>query len=72
MTIAKRPSVLGRDGEGYAGDLRQKGTGIFLRRGLDDPNHVDPTGEFSLNAHPGGLGRLARVCCDPDSRRIVA
>jgi hypothetical protein len=29
------PLCLGRDGEGYAGDLGLKGTGIFLRRGLD-------------------------------------
>jgi hypothetical protein len=35
VTIAKRPSVSGRDGEGYAGDLRQKGTKIFLKEGLD-------------------------------------
>jgi hypothetical protein len=34
VTIASRPSV-GRDGMGYAGDLRQKGMEIFLRRGLD-------------------------------------
>jgi len=36
------PLCVGRDGEGYAGDLRQKGTEIFLRRGLDDPNRIDP------------------------------
>ena len=29
------PLCVGRDGERYAGDLGQKGTGIFLRRGLD-------------------------------------
>jgi hypothetical protein len=34
VTIASRPSV-GRDGGGYAGDLGQKGTKIFLRRELD-------------------------------------
>jgi hypothetical protein len=34
VTIASRPSV-GRDGERYAGDLRQKGMEIFLQRGLD-------------------------------------
>jgi len=34
VTIANRPSV-GRDGERYAGDLRQKGTKIFLQGGLD-------------------------------------
>jgi hypothetical protein len=26
---------VGRDGEGYAGDLRQKGMEIFLKEGLD-------------------------------------
>jgi hypothetical protein len=26
---------MGRDGEGYAGDLGQKGTEIFLKDGLD-------------------------------------
>ncbi len=39
VTIAKRPCRVGRDGERYAGDLGPKGTGIFLQRGLDDPNH---------------------------------
>ena len=34
VTIASRPSV-GRDGEGYAGDLGQKGTKIFFEGGLD-------------------------------------
>jgi hypothetical protein len=36
------PLCVGRDGWGYAGDLRQKGTKIFLPTGLDDPNHLDP------------------------------
>jgi hypothetical protein len=35
VTIAKRPFVLGRDGERYAGDLPPKGTKIFLQKGLD-------------------------------------
>jgi hypothetical protein len=50
VTIASRPSV-GRDGGGYAGDLGRKGTRIFLRRGLDDPNHPDSIGVSVLNAH---------------------
>jgi hypothetical protein len=29
------PLCMGRDGEGYAGDLRQKGMEIFLKEGLD-------------------------------------
>jgi hypothetical protein len=29
------PLCVGRDGEGYAGDLRQKGMEIFLKEGLD-------------------------------------
>jgi hypothetical protein len=35
VTIAKRPSVSGRDGERSAGDLPQTATEIFLQRGLD-------------------------------------
>jgi hypothetical protein len=30
---------MGRDGEGYAGDLGKKGTGIFLRRGGGHATH---------------------------------
>jgi hypothetical protein len=32
---------VGRDGERYAGDLRWKGTEIFLQGGLDDPNQLE-------------------------------
>src|ERR1700691_3320477 len=41
VTISSRPSV-GQDGGGQAGDLRQKETEIFLQRGLDGPNQLDP------------------------------
>jgi hypothetical protein len=35
------PLCVGRDGEGYAGDLGQNGIGIFLQTGLDRrPNHL--------------------------------
>jgi hypothetical protein len=44
VTIANRPSV-GRDGGGYAGDLRQKGTEIFLQRGLDMQITKQPVGQ---------------------------
>ena len=54
------PLCVGRDGEGYAGDLGQKGTGIFLRMGLDDPNHIDPLQQNSVFAQtavpPGQFG----------------
>jgi hypothetical protein len=62
-SIASRPYVrddretplcVGRDGERYAGDLGQMGTGIFLRGGLDDPNQVESTGEFFLVSDPLG------------------
>ena len=51
VTIAKRPLCAGRDGEGYVGDLGQMGTEIFLRRGLDRWNRIEPKGEFSLCRH---------------------
>jgi hypothetical protein len=41
---------VGGDGGGYAGDLGQKGTEIFLQRRLDDPNHVDPLQQIALSA----------------------
>jgi hypothetical protein len=50
VTIAKRPSV--RDGMAkYVGDLGQMGTEMFLRRGLDRWNRIEPKGEFSLCRH---------------------
>jgi hypothetical protein len=45
------PLCVGRDGEGYAGDLPQTGTEIFLQRGLDRWNRIEPKGEFSLCRH---------------------
>jgi hypothetical protein len=70
VTIAKRPSVSGRDGEGYAGDLRQKGTEIFLKEGLDRQITKQPVGQnhriekclsdaFGIKPS-GGLSSLAR------------
>ena len=59
VTISSRPSR-GQDGEGCRTDLGQKRTAIFLQTGLDDPNHVDPTGEFFLKAHPGGLAEMRK------------
>jgi hypothetical protein len=54
VTISSRPSVR-QDGERHAGDLGRKEIEIFLRTGLDDPNHVDSKGEFFLNAQAWGL-----------------
>jgi hypothetical protein len=34
------PLLVGRDGDGYAGDLGSHGTGIFLAMGIDSPNHT--------------------------------
>jgi hypothetical protein len=52
------PLCVGRDGEGYAGDLRRKGMKIFLRKGLDTdllrcPTAV-PLGRMRTFPH-GGL-----------------
>jgi hypothetical protein len=46
VTIASRPSV-GQDGEGYAGDLGQMGTGIFLQTGLDRQIAKQPVGQIT-------------------------
>src|SRR5580698_5432048 len=43
------PLCVGRDGERSAGDLPQTAMEIFLQRGLDDPNQIEPKGEFFLN-----------------------
>jgi hypothetical protein len=45
VTIAKRPSE-GRDSEGYGCDLGEKRTRIFLERGLDGANRIDPVQQF--------------------------
>jgi hypothetical protein len=34
------PLVVGRDGDGYAGDLGSHGTEMFFPMGLDSPNHT--------------------------------
>jgi len=41
VTIAKRPSYGARDSAEYAGDLGRKGSEIFFKTHLDDPNHVE-------------------------------
>src|SRR5436305_9545885 len=51
VTIAKRPSRVGRDGGSSKDASTNEGSGIFLRRRLDDPNHVDPAREFRPYAH---------------------
>jgi hypothetical protein len=45
----REPPSVGRDGKTYAGDLGQKGTGIFLQRGLD-----------STCKSPGSISRLQK------------
>ena len=49
-TIAKRPFSKGGTGRSSKDDLPDGTIEIFFRWGLDDPNHVDPTGEFSPKA----------------------
>jgi hypothetical protein len=51
VTIASRPSV-GQDGERYAGDLGQKGTGIFLEKGLDRWTADLPVGGTERSSRP--------------------
>jgi hypothetical protein len=46
VTIAKRPSVLGLDGERCRSDLGQKKIGIFLQRGLDAQITLIPRENF--------------------------
>jgi hypothetical protein len=55
VTIASRPSE-GRDGEGYAGDLGEKRSGIFLQRGVD----MRLTGSEPSN-RLGTIGRIIRL-----------
>jgi hypothetical protein len=42
------------------------GTDLFLRIGLDDPNHVDLAGEFFLNHHSGSP--LAKAGIDVNAK----
>jgi hypothetical protein len=46
---------VGWDGKGYRFDLGQAGTGIFLQRGLDGPNQIDPLQQISVLKKGGGL-----------------
>jgi hypothetical protein len=57
---------VGRDGEGYVGDLGPKGTEIFLREGLDRRFGDLPDG---LNQAGAGSGNFRRCAT---SRWIVA
>src|SRR5437588_4986296 len=47
VTIAIRPSCGHETAETSGGDLPDGTSEIFLRRGLDDPNHVDPVQQIS-------------------------
>jgi hypothetical protein len=38
--------LVGRDGDGYSGDLGRQKTDLFLHAGLDHPNQVDPAEEI--------------------------
>src|SRR5216684_1245866 len=49
VTIASRPSV-GRDGKSSRDDLGGAGSGIFLQKGLDCPNHIEKSQQISLRA----------------------
>jgi hypothetical protein len=41
---------VGRDGRDIGSDLGRVETGIFLLKGLDWPNQIDPAWEFSFVA----------------------
>jgi hypothetical protein len=70
VTISSRPSV-GQDGGKQAGDLRQKGTEIFLQRGLDMQitfflilrsalfARVSKDGNEGARSHPSRRGQAA-------------
>src|SRR6202022_4636767 len=49
VTIAIRPCV-GRDGEASKSDLGLARNGIFLQRGLDRANHIDPLQQIKSGA----------------------
>jgi hypothetical protein len=49
------PLCVGRDDERGRSDLGEKGTEIFLQKGLDDPNQLERKGEFSLCRHSGAM-----------------
>src|SRR3954451_25460143 len=52
VTIAIRPSRVGRDGASCRVDLGSWRSRIFFRKGLDHPNHVDREREFRAYAQP--------------------
>ena len=41
---------MGRDGAGFRSDLGQARSRIFFETGLDDPNHLERTGEIRFYA----------------------
>jgi hypothetical protein len=53
------PLRVGRDGERCRRDLGQMGIGIFLQRGLDDPNQIDPVQQITLSAQGSLAQRIA-------------
>jgi hypothetical protein len=64
------PLLVGRDGDGYAGDLGRHGTGIFFAMGLDSPNHTksSPSGVEFLARRMGGANG-SRECAPDDKLR---
>src|SRR5437868_3170475 len=62
VTIAKRPSRVGRDGASSKVDLGCWRSQIFFATGLDYPNHVDPVQQIRLCAH-ACRGGISSLCC---------
>jgi hypothetical protein len=65
VTIAKRPSVLGRDNERYRSDLGLEGIGIFLQGGLDRQSTDLPVGhrEPTATCWPAAPTQTAKSDC---------
>ena len=53
------PLCVGRDGARCRSDLGQKGTEIFLQRGLDRANQLDPVQQIALSAQGRSAQRIA-------------
>jgi hypothetical protein len=54
---------MGRDGESYAGDLGQKRTKIFLRKGLDSDLLICPTGSEPKGSE-NRTSAISGTCCE--------
>jgi hypothetical protein len=54
---------MGRDGESYAGDLGQKRTKIFLRKGLDSDLLICPTGSEPKGSE-NRTSAISDTCCE--------